>query len=499
VRLCSSPSKGELIAREKVEIPSSKWTVTDSESKSTNHMLKGGGAEMASTERIGVLTLLVLMTGVVITFAGDKPTTISLVNHSTDYVAKLNALVAKGSDESLNAQPCYFKAFALYVASQGEPNAVEVHSWPTELSEGRTRVLRKWVEANSAALDELRLGARKPDCWFQYRGESLWKVGQAEYLSKARKLFWALLLGTKFRAVDGDVEGAIGDIAVCYRFGCDMRKGLLLQTQMTAWAVQDFTLDAAFQLMAKMHPDAGLLRVLQEHVLEFSAAQPWLVDLRGQRLATLDAVQSIFGLLPPEQHREMTLDTAEHIASGLAEMFDMNFSPEQVQSSMLKDTPEKLGELTDRMYQYYGSIVSKTPFQWRQERIDIQYKSYSDGVKHGNVVLSAVALAIDRVSEQSVRCRARRDALVTTLALFRYKNDKRDLPDDLKALVSAGYMGALPMDPYSDGPLSYRRMENGFTLYSVGADYHDDGGRHSDDWASDRKGADYVFWPVEGK
>jgi len=60
---------------------------------------------------------------------------------------------------------------------------------------------------------------------------------------------------------------------------------------------------------------------------------------------------------------------------------------------------------------------------------------------------------------------------------------------------------ALPIDPFSDKPLVYRRTEDGFILYSVGPNFEDDGGVVGKDekgrvkmWADE---GDAVFWPVK--
>jgi hypothetical protein len=42
----------------------------------------------------------------------------------------------------------------------------------------------------------------------------------------------------------------------------------------------------------------------------------------------------------------------------------------------------------------------------------------------------------------------------------------------------------------------YKSTEKSFILYSLGADYDDDGGTPSK-WGEDEKGGDQVFWPVE--
>jgi hypothetical protein len=67
-------------------------------------------------------------------------------------------------------------------------------------------------------------------------------------------------------------------------------------------------------------------------------------------------------------------------------------------------------------------------------------------------------------------------------------------------LKQAGYIDALPADPYSNGPLVYKVIGDRFTLYSVGQDFRDDGGTPGTDrkgrrqmW--DTKTGDVVFWP----
>jgi hypothetical protein len=44
--------------------------------------------------------------------------------------------------------------------------------------------------------------------------------------------------------------------------------------------------------------------------------------------------------------------------------------------------------------------------------------------------------------------------------------------------------------------LIYRCIGDDFTLYSLGADFKDDGGTPSK-WGEGEQGGDQVFWPVE--
>ncbi len=63
-------------------------------------------------------------------------------------------------------------------------------------------------------------------------------------------------------------------------------------------------------------------------------------------------------------------------------------------------------------------------------------------------------------------------------ALAAYRADRGAYPADLGALVHK-YLPAMPEDPFSAGPLHYKREEAGFLLYSVGPNGKDDGGRSS--------------------
>jgi len=70
----------------------------------------------------------------------------------------------------------------------------------------------------------------------------------------------------------------------------------------------------------------------------------------------------------------------------------------------------------------------------------------------------------------------------------------------LQELVKRGYLTELPMDPYSDKPLVYKKTDDGFLLYSVGVNFKDDSGQIArDDEGKIREYADegdWVFWPV---
>ena len=115
-------------------------------------------------------------------------------------------------------------------------------------------------------------------------------------------------------------------------------------------------------------------------------------------------------------------------------------------------------------------------------------------------LLKITAPAHGRIVQLEWRVKTMRLGLLTVLALARYEKEKSEYPDSLDVLVEAGYLKDIPNDPYSDGPLVYKKTDESFILYSLGENLSDDGGRvaRRDDgrikqWASD---GDWIFWPV---
>ena len=93
------------------------------------------------------------------------------------------------------------------------------------------------------------------------------------------------------------------------------------------------------------------------------------------------------------------------------------------------------------------------------------------------------------------------ESVVTILAIERWRLEKNECPETLSELVVAGFIKELPMDPYSDKPLVYRRADDDFILYSVGLNFRDDDGEVAIErdrpmrWGT-RDAGDVIFWPL---
>ena len=146
-------------------------------------------------------------------------------------------------------------------------------------------------------------------------------------------------------------------------------------------------------------------------------------------------------------------------------------------------------------------------FRWAQDRLNAppdaqEHVEPNVNVQEAtlNIFFSLVTPAYERVAQLAWRLKTHEAAIITLLAIQRYFREKGSYPDRLDRLVEQGYLKQSPKDLFGQGPLTYRKTDKGFLLYSWGADRKDDGGRLGTGsqgqprmWADN---GDWVFWPV---
>jgi hypothetical protein len=152
--------------------------------------------------------------------------------------------------------------------------------------------------------------------------------------------------------------------------------------------------------------------------------------------------------------------------------------------------------------EFYATIqnyAKYSPATIRSMGIDIEQQV--NKAVEGNLLLSMLTPALEKVIQIAFRSRASSEATLAVLAILQYHAENQTLPDSLDNLVQSGLMKEVPVDPYSNDPLVYKKMDSGFTLYSLGPDFKDDGGTPARDKDGDIKkwgeSGDTVFWPAE--
>jgi len=161
-------------------------------------------------------------------------------------------------------------------------------------------------------------------------------------------------------------------------------------------------------------------------------------------------------------------------------------------------TDAKINWLCDEMQR--RSRLS--PFLRRQNHLDKRFDFPGRFSKYRYGLVYLFQPAEPRASELTFRAKATYEAVLTVLALQRYRLDRGTYPESLETLVSEGYITVPPMDPFSDKGLIYQPTNDDFLLYSVGEDFVDDGGKRGYKegrvklWSS-QSDCDAVFWPFE--
>ncbi len=443
---------------------------------------------------IGVLILLLIIHMVL--FITGKP------DISIDYVARFNEMVRPVVDEELNAAPFYERAAELAVKKAKEmPDFSEKKL--KELTADERGMVVEWVDSNKEALEQVRLGNEKPYYWKKYYS----KTGEIinillPGLGKSKNLGRALIWRALMRAEDGKQKEAFEDIKSCYKFGRHIKGGGTLIEQLVGIAIEAMAADTLRRVLEERTMDSIALADMQKGYKEMTAGEQFTVELKYEKLFIYDEIQRCY-----VGKRLGGLRAGKFCLEGTKRMMNLTSRNKElgvlVRMSLIpypQPNREECREMVDRFYAYWEKIAQKSPAQIRAEGIDTKQQTYE--MIKGNLLLEILTPALMKVCEISYRNRADVEATALVLAVLRYEKDKGGYPKSLAAVVDAGFLEDVPIDPFSGETLVYRKTEDGFILYSVGTNFTDDGGQYE----TDRKGnpriwgyeGDAVFWPVLG-
>jgi hypothetical protein len=447
--------------------------------------------------RAGVIAIAAVLFNASVWAAEGKVQTAKYV----DYVAELNKLGMAGPPDGnirgLNAAPFYQKAIELYVErSEEQTKLVSKKGWPADFPAGEQQLLREWVQSNSQALSQLELGSKKPYYWAKISSpDGTIMAVLAPDLAEYRNLGRAITLRAKFSAAEGNIDKALMDVVTCYRCGMHRQMGgpKILVEQLVGIAVRALAVQTAFDILDRTKPNKDLLAALLKQMEGLSTNESYIPDFRAEKYSLLDIIQRIF-TDDGKGDGQLDLPAAKRIIS-IAMSLDVNMRYLSDDESRLQALRRRqTTETAEKSYQYIDILVRKSPWQLKSENVD-----WIKMARENRLVMIFFPVA-ERILEIASRCRADTDALITTLAILRYKDDKGQFPDKLDELVSAGYLKALRSDPFSGKPFAYKRVGEDFTLYSFGINLKDDGGKLGLDtkgqpkkWAGD---GDQVFWPI---
>jgi hypothetical protein len=457
---------------------------------------------------LGICFLLLIVHFVYLSFAAP--------NIEINYVEKTTRLSQLVTDESKNAAVWYQKAIDAYQPPEAvfnEATAVEIkkldtHGWVTELTTEQSALLEQWYTANAEAYAYLFKGTELPYCWWEYdydKSQTLYSMVLPKY-QNLRELLVLLCWQAKQESVRGNYQTAFERLQKTYRFGMHFKGPKTLIEQILGVGIQNYAMQANRQIISHCAVPLGDITTLRKTILALFQDDTFIADLETEKFAMLDFIQRLY---TDNGHGQGVLIPRQLIAFNRhADFFDVLEVPVLSEgfsygASLVSADRENMTQEVERLYDRIEDYIRKTPYE--QHTL-----GYIDPVNElwNNTTLYHYRYwpifmftpAVSKIGEITYRSRCNVQATITILAVIQYQKEYGQYPDTLDKLLSIQLLSEAPLDPFSNEPLVYRKTEDGFKLYSVGANFVDDGGipattdgDQPDFWGEN---GDTVFWPV---
>ncbi len=411
--------------------------------------------------------LLVIFIFKVMLFLTAKP------KITVDYVAEYNRTSRpQDYDPNDNAAPYYQKAFDTFVDMPRELRRLHTN-WPTDFNETDQQALRHWVASNEQAFEHFRDATRKPYYWLERKSgkdNSILDIKLSE-LNIFRELTRALLWDAKIKAIQGQFQPAFENIITCYSAGRHKcQPNLLLTEQLNGLEVKKEALDGALVILNNANVESEALGFLQNALQSNLNTDDYIPSIQTEQYLLYDAIQRIF------------IDNGKgtgRLAWGVGWYIEMlcgewNNFKRRFHACFVGPTRNEIVGQIEKVLNISDQVMAKTPWQIKNQAYD--YFDEIEKINNSNWFFQILGISPKSTFNLYHKTRAQTEALVTILAILRFNIAKENFPETLDELVSPGYLRAVPSDPYSSGPLVYKRTEDDFKIYSVGEDFSDDGG-----------------------
>jgi hypothetical protein len=441
----------------------------------------------------------------VIWFISGKP------KITTDYVAQLNQIArpVRSTDETLNAAYYYNQAGEKIDKLPEEMTNIFAKSY-FECNEPEKKQAEDWLAKNQELLNLVIAGSDKPYCWDKYEaGDKNMFVVLLPHPKEYKNISRILCFKACFLASGGNYHQGLENILTAFKLGKHIKAEPFLIEQFVGIAIESTAVQNLRQILSRYNIDKSELVKLQKDLEAIAREDIFRINFKAERMCIYDAIQRSFtddifgGHIYVREDMGIISDIMDGPYNNQTGKREQQDFPETLKKlfSILFIQPGKKETLkaSDEIYDYYDKLLAITPFE--QRSMDPNTSEKLKEIAGKNIFLGILAPVFNKLVTMPYRNKAEIQAAMTIIAIIRYKQENGGYPDNLEGLLNKSLIKEIPLDPYSDKPLVYKKTEKGFTLYSVGPDFIDNGGIMGVDkdgkprlW--NETGGDAVFWPV---
>lgn len=432
---------------------------------------------------LAILVALLAIKVLVVITGKPKPT--------VDYVAEYNRITKpENFDPSKNAAPYYQKAIDSFVESSRELNGIS-EIWPGDMDAAQKALLQEWMDANAEAFEYFKKAAEKPYYWVELKSTdgSLHGIVTPS-TGLISEIARALNRRAQLDASEGRGKEAADNIIYCYKAGQQLYEDPYLGT-----GVIENTVKNAILILKSAEFDNEVLEHLQDSLSAETVADIKISGIELSVLSLKDLLQRSF-----VYNRKGTGRLAWRCAHWFYLMHGRLANMKFRLACFTGPTENKVLEQIEQISLIYQKLMHLSLPEAKKSGYFDEVKAISKD----NFFLESFGKSREVIFTNWYEVNAQNDALIAIIAILRYNNDKGDFPEMLYGLIGAGYLEQVPVDPFSDEGMVYKRVDDDFRLYSVGEDLSDDGGEFViwEEVKSPLYGtghnprkADIIYWP----
>jgi hypothetical protein len=313
-------------------------------------------------------------------------------------------------------------------------------------------------------------------------------------VQKCRELANALAARAMLRVAEGKADEAWQDLLACHRLGRLVARGATLIEALVGIAIEQIATQADLAYLERANLTSGQIRDRLKDLQSLPPLPPLAdkLDL-GERFLYLDCVQLV---------RRGGLGMMDILSGGpsvrkptAAEVWALGFvdwSPalregnrwynRLAAAARLQGRAEReqaLGRIEGELKALKKGATGPGNFAWRLAA-GKDPPDQAAGKAVGDVLIGLLLPAVRKVQGAYDRAEQVQRNLRVAFALAAYRADRGRYPARLDELAPQ-YLAAVPGDVFSGKALVYRPADEGYLLYSVGANDKDEGGRWYDD------------------